>query len=116
MIKKDGDDQMASNQHPHAVRLYQSMRKHTGQMAAERLAMEHPLSKTADTDRKAIWADGICACLEKEFDDETIRKARMDCACGQGPGKMNSLKKVYQSSADAADFVRKANRLNQGFT
>jgi hypothetical protein len=106
----------STNNHPQAIRLYKSMCRHLGQTAAERLAREYPLSKSADTDRKTIWADGICACLEKEFDDETIQKVRMDCACGPGPGKMNNLRKLYQSSDDAEDFVGKVNRLNQGFT
>ena len=107
---------MSINNHPHAVRMYESMCKHVGQSAADDLAREHPLSKAAAAEKKAVWADEICACLENTSDDATIQKVRMDCACGPGAGKMDRLRKLYRSSDHADDFVLRVNRLNLGFT
>ena len=62
------------------------------------------------------WAESICADLEKEFDEHTIKLIRMSCACGPAACKQNSLKKIYLSSVDLDDFAGKVNKLNQGFT
>lgn len=107
---------MPKNDNPHAVRLYQSISAHVGEDAANRIADKMPLSKSADFQKKFGWAEAVCAELEKEFNDDTVRKIRMDCACGPEMGKLSKLKKVYQSTADLSDFSEKANQLHLGFT
>ena len=107
---------MSKTDNPHAIHLYDSVLKHVDEKTANRIANKIPISKLADIDKKFIWAENICADLEEEFDDDTIKPIRMDCACGPEMGKINKLKKIYQSSVDLSDFAEKVNKLNQGFT
>lgn len=106
---------MPKTDNPHSVRLYESIAKHTDEQTAERIAHRIPLSKSADINKKFTWAQNICTHLQNEFDDATVKKIRMDCACGPETGKTNNLKRLYQSSTDLDDFTEKANKLNQGF-
>lgn len=39
----------------------------------------------------------------------------MDCVCGPGMGKIDKMKKLYQTSKDINEFALKLNTLNQGF-
>lgn len=107
---------MPKNDNPHAVRLYQSVLNHVGEDAANRIADKAPLSKSADFQKKFGWAETVCTELEREFDANTVKKIRMDCACGPETGKLDKLRKAYQSAADLSDFSEKANQLHLGFT
>jgi len=107
---------MPKNDNPHAVRLYQSILNRVGGDAADRVADKMPLSKSADFQKKFVWAEAVCAELEREFDGDTVRKIRMGCACGPETGKLGKLKKAYQSAAGLSDFSETANKLNLGFT
>lgn len=106
---------MPKTDNPHATRLYDSILKRFDEKTAEKIAHKIPISKSAGIDKKFAWAESICSDLEKEFDEDTVKRIRMDCACGPEMGKINNLKKVYQSSADLDDFAAKSNKLNQGF-
>lgn len=107
---------MPKTDNPHAIRLYDSLAKQTDEQTAERIVNRIPLSKSADINKKFAWAESVCADLQNAFDDDTVKKIRMDCACGPEIGKINKLRKVYQASSDINEFVAKANNLNQGFT
>lgn len=107
---------MSKSDNPHAIRLYDSILKHVDEEAANKIMNKVPLSKSADFNKKFLWAEGICNELEKEFDDDKVKSIRMDCACGPEMGKINKLKKIYQSSSNLEEFVEKANKLNQGFS
>jgi len=107
---------MPLTDNPHSVRLYDSLLNHVGEETAERIAHKIPLSKSADYEKKFLWAESVCADLEKEFDGDTVRAIRMDCACGPETGKINKLKRLYHASAGLDDFAEKANKLEQGFT
>lgn len=107
---------MENNRSTQVTRLYQSIEKHVDKDKAERVTSNRPLSKSASYAKKFEWAEGMCADLEKEFDEETIRKIRMDCACGPSAGAISKLKKLYKSSSDMQDFVDRSNKLDQGFT
>lgn len=107
---------MNKTDNPHAIRLHDCLLKYTDEQTAKRIAYKIPLSKMADINKKFAWAESICEDLQNEFDENTIIKIRMDCACGPEMSKLNSLKKIYESSNDLDDFVAKLNNLNQGFT
>jgi predicted hydrocarbon binding protein len=107
---------MPRNDNPHATRLYDSIVKHAGQVAAEEIAQQRPLSKSADLDKKFLWTEAICAALENSFDENTVKQIRMDCACGPEMGKINNLKTLYQSCSGMAEFAEKVCKLNQGYT
>lgn len=106
---------MAKNDNPHAVRLYESMRMHIGEAAAERIAQKLPLSKSADYAKKFTWAEQVCEALESDLDEDTIQKVRMGCACGPEMGKIKRLQKLYHSASSLDDFAQAATGLNEGY-
>ena len=116
IAEKKGETDMAKTDNPHAVRLYNSLLQHTDAETAARIAHKIPLSKSADYEKKFMWAQSICADLEEAFNAETIKIIRMDCACGPEKGQSNTLKKIWQRSDGFADFVQKANKSAKGFT
>jgi predicted hydrocarbon binding protein len=107
---------MAKTDNPHSLRLYSSILKHSDEETAERITNKITLSKTANIDKKFTWAESICADLIKEFNEDTVKLIRMDCACGPDMSKINNLNKIYKESDNLDDFTEKANALNQGFT
>jgi len=107
---------MPKSDNPHAIRLRESLTAHSGVETAARIMEALPLPKSADYIKKFDWAEKVCAALEAEFDADTVRAIRMDCACGPETGKINKLKAVFEKSVDMADFAAKANVLQQGFT
>lgn len=106
---------MPKADNPHAIRLYESLSRHTSEQAAQRILSKIPLSKSADANKKFKWAESVIVGLQNEFDNDTIKQIRMDCACGPEMGKITRLKKVYLASDDLQDFAEKATSLNQGY-
>ena len=108
---------MPKNDHPQARRFLAGMEKHGNQEAGSIFSEEHPLSKSANGQRKIQWAKDLCAFLDDHYDDESIIAIRMDCACGPKYGYGGSkLKAVYEKSRDPYAFVEKANALDLGFS
>lgn len=105
---------MPKSDNPHFVRIYNGLKKYAGEETAERIIGQFPLSKSAEADKKHIWAENVCAALRKEFDDETIKEIRMDCACGPETGKINTLKKIYTSAGSLEEFAEKADEKTPG--
>ena len=106
---------MAGNDHPNALRLAESVRRHCGEAAANALAERHSLSKSASAEKKFRWAQGICEDLLAHFDPETVRQIRMDCACGPGLSKCKKLKALYDWCDRPDEFARKVMEMNQGY-
>lgn len=107
---------MAKNDNPQVLRLYESIVKHSDKEKADEIINKVPLSKSANVEKKFLWAENICKELSRTFTEETVRTIRMDCACGPQSGKIEKLKKLYESSKDIAEFADKATKLNQGYT
>lgn len=106
---------MPKNDNPQALRFLVSMAKHGEQAAGERFAEEHPLGKSADISKRSAWAKALCGYLNDRYDEKTVKAIRMDCACG--PYAINGkLKALYEKSDGPADFVKKVNELDQGFS
>ena len=106
---------MPKNDNPQALRFLASMAKHGEQAAGERFAEEHPLGKSADISKRSAWAKALCGYLNDRYDEETVKAIRMDCACG--PYAINGkLKALYEKSDGPADFVKKVNEPNSGFS
>ncbi len=106
---------MPKTDNPHSIRLYNSLMKHADAATAEGIAHKIPLSNSADAEKKLVWTQSICAALELNFDDDTIKSIRMDCACGPDAGKINRLKKLYHSCGSIEAFAEKATALQQGY-
>ena len=107
---------MPRNDNPHAVRLYNSITKHVNEETAEGIANKISLSKSADFERKFTWAESVCAELKDKLPEDVVKAIRMDCACGPEMGKIDNLKKLYDSCSNTEEFAKKANAQNTGFT
>ena len=55
---------MPKNNHPQALRFLAGMEKHGNQEAGSIFSEEHPLSKSANGNKKFQWAKSLCAFLE----------------------------------------------------
>lgn len=106
---------MPKNDNPHAVRLMNSLIAAGKKEAAATFAEAHPLSKSADFQKKFEWANNLCTFLDAQFDDALVKEIRMNCACGTEMGKATKLKAIYEKANDPAEFVEKANKLELGF-
>ena len=105
---------MAKNDNSHALWFLDSMTKHGQQEAGQRFAEEHPLEESADFDKEFAWAKHVCAFMEENYDDETVKEIRMDCACGPQYGK-EELRAIYEKEKDPNAFVEKVSSLGLGF-
>lgn len=105
---------MPKNDNPNALRFLASMEKHGLKEAGERFAAEHPLGKSADARKKRAWAKSLCAFLEDNYDDETVKAVRMDCACGPSASFCAKLRAVYEKDTDPRSFMENLNRLELG--
>ena len=106
---------MAGNDNPQAVRFLKSMEKHGKQEAGEQFAAEHPLGRSAGAGKKFQWAKDLCAFLNENYDDETVRAIRTDCVCGTQYGK-DKLRKIWQEVKEPRAFVEKTNELDLGYS
>lgn len=106
---------MPGKNNPNAQRFYDSLIKHAGIQYAERIK-NLSLSQTASDKKKFEWAEDICSTLEKEFDKNTIKSIRMDCACGPSKDRMEEMKKLYNSAESLEEFAKHINEANIGAT
>ena len=83
--KKSRWDNMAKNDNTYALRFYNSLAQLDGE-AASRFAQEHPLSKSANYEKKFRWAKEQCRFLEENFSPEDIEAVRARCHCEAGGG------------------------------
>ena len=107
---------MADNDNPHALRFLYSMTKHGEEKAGKQFAEEFPLDLSADEKAQFEWAKHVCAFMEDNYDDETVRTVRMDCVCGPTQEFCEELRKLYESASDPDDFVEKVNAQELGIS
>ena len=91
------------------------MEKHGEKETAENFSVEHPLSKSADFNKKYAWANDIWEFLDTNYDVELVKEIRMDCACGPEMGKGNKIKGIYEKNRSLC-VCGKTNKLNLGFS
>ncbi|MBO4637504.1 MAG: hypothetical protein J5685_10205 [Clostridiales bacterium] len=107
---------MAANDNPHVMRFIDSMTSHGEKEAAAKFAGEHPLDASAGPEKEFEWAGDLCSFLESNYDDETVKAVRMDCACGPEPDFADQLKAVYEKDTDPDKFVDNINKLDLGLS
>ena len=96
---------MAKNDNAHAIRFAESLRTYAGVSYAEKFAELYPLSKSADIDKKFMWAQDVCSFLEENFDEETIVKIRRNCRCNDGSSTAKKLLKYWKAADSTGQFV-----------
>lgn len=105
---------MANNDNAHAVRLAASLKSHVGNDFAEEFARKHPLSKSANIERKFDWAKAACEYLDEHLDLDTIIQVRADCRCNDGKSIAEKLLK-YLNKADSTEAFVAAFNQNETF-
>ena len=101
---------MAKNDNAHALRIAESLRTYAGESCADEFAELHPLSKSADIDKKFMWEQDVCRFLEEYFDEETIVKIRKDCRCNDGSSIAKKLLKYWNTADNTEQFIDLFNR------
>lgn len=96
---------MPKNDNPHSIRLVESLRKNAGESFAEDFAEEYPLSKSADADKKFVWAQNVCAYLEDNFGEDKITDIRRDCRCFDGTSGAKRFSKYLKKADSIKAFV-----------
>jgi len=72
---------MPKNDNPHALRLAAALQTHLGEEAAQAMAQDFPLPKSAAIDAKYAWACRVTDALAHFEDAAAIRR---DCRCSDG--------------------------------
>lgn len=101
---------MAKNDNAHSLRLVESLRRHAGEETAAECEVLHPLSKSADFQKKFEWAKDVCGYLEQRFDADKTAVIRRDCRCNDGKSNAAKLLKYLNKSESTAEFVKAFNR------
>lgn len=101
---------MAKNDHAHAVRLVDSLKRNVGCDTAREFEEKYPLSKSANIDKKYEWAKAVCGYLEEHFDTDTIIRIRKECRCNDGKSIANKLRKYLNKADDIEGFVNLFNQ------
>lgn len=96
---------MAKNDNAHSIRLAQSLEKNAGYDIANQFVEKHPLSKSANIEKKYQWAKTICNHLEEHFDTDTIIKIRKECRCNDGKSIARKFLKYLNKADSVKQFV-----------
>ncbi len=112
----EGKRKMPKNDNPQALRFLTSMAKHGKQEAGDRFAGEYPLGKSADVRKKMKWAKNLCSFLDENYDNETVKAIRMDCACEPSSAFSGKIRAIYEKGKDPYAFSKNINMLDLGFT
>lgn len=93
------------NDNPHSIRLFDSIRELISIDAAVAFEKSHPLSKSADADKKFAWAKSVCRYLDEHYDTETVKALRKECRCNDGKSIVNKLLKYLKKADSLEQFV-----------
>lgn len=93
---------MAKNDNAHSIRLAQGLERNAGYDIANEFIEKHPLSKSANSEKKYQWAKTICNHLEEHFDTDTIIEIRKECRCNDG----KSIARKFLKHLNKADSVK----------
>lgn len=101
---------MAKNDNAHSIRLAQSLERNAGYDIANQFVEKHPLSKSANIEKKYQWAKTICNHLEEHFDTDTIIKIRKECRCNDGKSIARKFLKYLNKADSVKEFVYSFNQ------
>lgn len=95
---------MPKNDNAHALRFYNSLAQLDEPTAVE-FAQRHPLSKSADIEKKFAWAQAQCAFLEERFSPEEVETVRARCNCETGAALAKRMRGYWAKSGSLAEFA-----------
>lgn len=72
------------NDNVYWLRFIENLRKNTDENVSNDFAMRYPLSKSADIEKKIIWAMNVCEYLERNHTGDEIISIRKDCRRNDG--------------------------------
>lgn len=97
---------MAKNGDAHSLRLIEALRGAVKAPAAEAFAKAHPLSRSADVEKKYQWACDVCLVLEAQFGPEEAAVIRRNCHCGDGKTMVQEISGCIGKTGSLADGCR----------
>lgn len=100
---------MANNDNMHLVRLTNSIKKYMGETEAIEFAERHPLSKSANIEKKFKWAKNTCEYLEKNFEEDKVIKIRKECRCNDGKSIAKKILKYLNKANSIEEFINTFN-------
>ena len=105
---------MPKNDNTKAIHLYDSVKITIGEEAADKMAETVYLSKSADFKRKFKWAGDVCAYLERNFEEEQVKRIRMGCSCAPSLQLIKKLRSMYKRCGSLDAFAREYEALGGG--
>ncbi len=100
----------------HDKKLHDNLLKHADEETAANIIRNIPLSKSTTDEDFFKWAEDMCSELESRFDDDTIKRIRMGCACGPSQDHKEKLRQLFFATKNVEEFARKYNMGNYGST
>ena len=97
---------MAKNDNAHSLRMVESLKQNIVEEVSCEFEKEYPLSKSADIQKKYVWAKATCSYLEEYFDTDTILKIRKECRCNDGKSIATKMLKYINKSNSIEAFVK----------
>ena len=104
---------MPKNDNPHSLRLNEALRTAANESAADAFAAAHPLSKSADVEKKYRWACDVCQALEEQFTPEDAAIIRRNCRCGNGKTMAQEISACINKAGSLADGCELFSRKNK---
>ncbi|MCI8442330.1 MAG: hypothetical protein HFG27_07355 [Provencibacterium sp.] len=101
---------MAKNDHAHAIRMAESLKRRVNEAAAADFVARLALSKSAGIEKKYEWAKTACLYLEERFDENTIQELRKECSCSDGKSAAKRMKGYLRRAGRMREFVAVFNR------
>lgn len=94
---------MPKNDNPHSLRLIEALQGAFGAERADAFALENPLSKAADVEKKHRWACEVCAALEASSSPDEAARIRRACRCGDGKSMAQEIMKCIKKAGSLAE-------------
>lgn len=96
---------MPKNDNVNSIRMIDSLNKNVGPDAAKEFEEKYPLSKSADFQKKFVWAKKVCGYLDEHFDEAAIISIRKECRCNDGKSIADKLLKYLNKTDSIKEFV-----------
>lgn len=91
-----------------AKRLYDSLCETEGEVKANQILDDLPLSENPTNEEKYEWACNMCNKLNKNFSKETVTQIRKGCKCGPVDEAIQLMKSLWDKSDSVEDFTRRS--------
>ena len=104
---------MPKNDNPHSLRLNEALYTLANVLTADAFVAAHPLSKSADVEKKYRWACDVCQALEEQFTPEDAATIRQNCRCGDGKTMAHEISTCISKAGSLFDGCKMFSQKNK---